>query len=304
VTHAEYDHVGLVVPSAHSAAGLNLLEATAEGCTVYPLQSRLRAYAHGFTHYMCLRRLEGAAGTDTPETQAPQVATGSSNSSGSGNAAARASVYAGPPRLRNPAGWEAAVAVKLKEFSFKVDGKPYGFSVGKLFQRKELDATAAAASAAVRSSGGGGEESVLRRRAQDVFSLDVDAVSGEYEDVALDGPSPKGSGSSSKSDKSGQSGESGGSKAKKSGSRVARLLTLPAKEVDLAKKKTFFCSELVAAAQLGAGLLQPSCNASFFWPGSFAVGGDVDAATAQPYRYGPEILIDCREVEVGKALSF
>jgi hypothetical protein len=284
VTHAEYDHVGLVVPSAHLAAGLNLLEATAEGCTVYPLQSRLRAYAHGFTHYMCLRRLEGAADPDTPEPQAPQVATGSSRPR--------------TPRLRDPAGWDAAVAEKLKEFSFKVDGKPYGFSVGKLFQRKELDATAAA------GRGGSGEERALRRRAEDVVSLDVEAVSGEFDDVALDGPSPKGSGNSTKSDKSGKSGESGGSKAKKSGSRVARLLTLPAKEVDLAKKKTFFCSELVAAAQLGAGLLQPSCNASFFWPGSFAVGGDVDAATAQPYRYGPEILIDCREVEVGKALSF
>ena len=61
VTGAEWDHVALVVPSAFASASLNLLESTAEGCTVYPLASRLKAYAHGFTQYMVLRRLEGAA---------------------------------------------------------------------------------------------------------------------------------------------------------------------------------------------------------------------------------------------------
>lgn len=316
VTHAEYDHVGLVVPSAYSSdSGLNLLEATAEGCTVHPLQARLRAYAHGFTHYMCLRRLERAdAGPDTPQPPAPTLKPPFPTGSGSGSdAAARASVYPGPPRLRHPAGWEATVAKKLKAFCVQVDGKPYGFSVGKLFQRKELDCTAATAPTAAASavaassgvrSGGGGEESVRRRRAEDVSSLALEDVSGELKDVALDGPSPKGSGGSGKSGKGGKSGGSSPSKAKKSSGRVARLLTLPAKEVDSAQKKTFFCSELVAAAQLGAGLLQPSCNASFFWPGSFAAGGAVDAAAAPPFRYGPEIFIDCREVEVGKALSF
>jgi hypothetical protein len=45
VTGAEWDHVGIVVRgSSVSGSGLDLLEATGEGVTSYPLFSRLRAY--------------------------------------------------------------------------------------------------------------------------------------------------------------------------------------------------------------------------------------------------------------------
>jgi hypothetical protein len=67
VTGAEWDHVALIVPSAFSSTTLNLLESSAEGCTVYPLQSRLKAYAHGFTQYMTIRRLSGPKNEDIYE---------------------------------------------------------------------------------------------------------------------------------------------------------------------------------------------------------------------------------------------
>jgi hypothetical protein len=58
VTRAEWDHVGLVVKSTYGR-NLDLLEATGEGVTVYPLIGRLRAYSfNGFTKYMAVRRLQ------------------------------------------------------------------------------------------------------------------------------------------------------------------------------------------------------------------------------------------------------
>lgn len=57
----------------------------------------------------------------------------------------------------------------------------------------------------------------------------------------------------------------------------------------------------MAAAQQAAGFISPNYNVSAFWPGSFSVGGEVDEAVGLGYQYGSEILIDCREVEVGGA---
>ena len=64
-------------------------------------------------------------------------------------------------------------------------------------------------------------------------------------------------------------------------------------------KRRFFCSELVAAAQIKSGIIRKTFNVSFFWPGSFAEGGSVDEAMTDGLRYGAEILIDCRDIEVG-----
>jgi hypothetical protein len=50
--------VGLVVKRDREQGTLDLLESTAEGVTVYPLISRLRAYATEFTYYMALRKLQ------------------------------------------------------------------------------------------------------------------------------------------------------------------------------------------------------------------------------------------------------
>jgi len=324
VTNSEFDHVGMIVPSASSydTGGLNLLESTAEGCTVYPLQGRLRAYANGFTHYMCLRRLERTAAPLLPAStndMSSQAASNNSDSNSSSNDSrsivdVRPSEYTGPSRLRNPASWEAELASKLRDFSLRVDGKPYGFSVGKLFQRKELEnsssSTAATAGGAAASTGQRDQNSRTPLKAQEFKDDDNDdfptsspsirenvTSMSEFQDVLLLEDSQGGGDSSNGS-------QNPGDLKKKSNRRVSHLFTLPAKELDLAKKKTFFCSELVAAAQLDAGILKPTSNASFFWPGSFAVGGEVDSTTVAPFQYGPEITIDFKEVEVGKARTF
>jgi hypothetical protein len=49
---------------------------------------------------------------------------------------------------------------------------------------------------------------------------------------------------------------------------------------------SFFCSELVAAALQSMDLLPPNLNVSAVWPGSFAVGGDVDKNLAAGVTYG------------------
>ena len=49
---------------------------------------------------------------------------------------------------------------------------------------------------------------------------------------------------------------------------------------------SFFCSELVAAALQSMELLPPNLNASAVWPGSFAVGGDIDKSLAAEVKYG------------------
>jgi hypothetical protein len=55
VTRSEWDHVGIVVRAQQSSAadgygGLELLEATGEGVTSYPLIGRLKAYAFNNVH--------------------------------------------------------------------------------------------------------------------------------------------------------------------------------------------------------------------------------------------------------------
>jgi len=254
VTGAEFDHVGLVVPNAFKSETLQLLESTAEGCTVYPLLSRLRAYDHGFVEYMAVRRLHGV---------------------GEAGGEAR--------RLLNR---------RIRAFASRADGMPYGFSFGKLFQRRELDESGLAATATWPS----------RSNGQDLLFSSADLSNGT---------GSSGTGSSGTESSGASSGASNGADSSSTSSGQSSTsgpgwgsFTLPPRKLDLDLKKTFFCSELVAAAQLEAGILRPNLNMSYFWPGSFAAGGDVDGALAEGLSYGPEILLDCREVEVGRAEAY
>lgn len=61
--------VGLVVKRDREQGTLDLLESTAEGVTVYPLISRLRAYATEFTYYMALRKLQVGRQTHNGHTE-------------------------------------------------------------------------------------------------------------------------------------------------------------------------------------------------------------------------------------------
>ncbi|KAF0736944.1 hypothetical protein Ae201684P_000598 [Aphanomyces euteiches] len=64
----------------------------------------------------------------------------------------------------------------------------------------------------------------------------------------------------------------------------------------------FFCSELVAAAFKATGLIDESFAASFFWPGSFGSGSEVDQELARHDAYlEREVVIDCRVLEIALA---
>ena len=47
---------------------------------------------------------------------------------------------------------------------------------------------------------------------------------------------------------------------------------------------------------------QEGYNCSYFWPGSFAKGGEIDHALTPGLSYGEVILLDCKIIEVGKAV--
>lgn len=49
-------------------------------------------------------------------------------------------------------------------------------------------------------------------------------------------------------------------------------------------------------------------NSSYFWPGSFAIGGEMDVILREVSSppnpsYGDEYIIDCRLLEIGRAVS-
>lgn len=69
------------------------------------------------------------------------------------------------------------------------------------------------------------------------------------------------------------------------------------------KEKKFFCSELAAACLRAVGCISTERVSSYFWPGSFAEGGEIDSCLAEGVTIGPEISIDCRIMEVGRAVT-
>ena len=77
-------------------------------------------------------------------------------------------------------------------------------------------------------------------------------------------------------------------------------------DVDVATKardeyEDFFCSELIAAGLKRMGCLQTEREDAYFWPSSFAQGGDLEKYMGPGFSYGEEIVIDCNMVEVEKA---
>ncbi|KAL7686126.1 putative Phox domain, PX domain superfamily, papain-like cysteine peptidase superfamily [Plasmopara halstedii] len=68
-------------------------------------------------------------------------------------------------------------------------------------------------------------------------------------------------------------------------------------------QRKYFCSSLVAAAWKELGWLQTKRKSSSFWPGSFEDGGEVERLLRPELVLGPEIVIDCRIVEVGLSAS-
>jgi hypothetical protein len=55
VLSCEYDHIGVVVRRNHG--GYELLEATGEGVTSFPLEDRIHAYSQGFCDLIAIRKV-------------------------------------------------------------------------------------------------------------------------------------------------------------------------------------------------------------------------------------------------------
>jgi ribonuclease H2 subunit A len=72
---------------------------------------------------------------------------------------------------------------------------------------------------------------------------------------------------------------------------------------DKKDKRKYFCSSLVAATLKHVGWLQTKHSSSYFWPGSFEEGGEIEKFLRQDIQISSEQVIDCRIVEVGLATT-
>jgi hypothetical protein len=79
----------------------------------------------------------------------------------------------------------------------------------------------------------------------------------------------------------------------------------PNKKNDEPKNKSFFCSELVASVLKQMDVIPDSLNAEYFWPGCFAKNDEIDIIMKEndlSSYYDEEMVIDCRIVEISKAI--
>lgn len=121
-----------------------------------------------------------------------------------------------------------AVFERMVKYVQKVDGKPYGMSLRKIFGNKKNQS------------------------------------SSKQEEGDLDGKSPE-------------------------------------EVLQVNEKEGYFCSELVASALMNMHILKDDYPPSYYWPGSFGEGGEVEKNMRGELRYGPVILLDCKVMEIGKA---
>ncbi|KDO20345.1 hypothetical protein SPRG_13490 [Saprolegnia parasitica CBS 223.65] len=67
------------------------------------------------------------------------------------------------------------------------------------------------------------------------------------------------------------------------------------------KTTKYFCSELVAAALMHLDWLEKDVPPSFYWPGNFEEGGELERHVLPGVTLGPELALDCKFLEVGRA---
>ena len=70
---------------------------------------------------------------------------------------------------------------------------------------------------------------------------------------------------------------------------------------NFSEKKDYFCSELIAGALKAMGLMLDRRNELYFWPGEFGEGGGVDKSLIEGCKYGEEVIIDCKVLEIAGA---
>ena len=66
-------------------------------------------------------------------------------------------------------------------------------------------------------------------------------------------------------------------------------------------RQTVFCSSLTAGALKAAGIILASRNQDSFWPGCFAANSNFNLALEPGVAYGPEVLIEMRELELANS---
>ena len=72
---------------------------------------------------------------------------------------------------------------------------------------------------------------------------------------------------------------------------------------DMSKQYGYFCSELVAAALKTIGLLDRTRASSYFWPGSYNIGGEIERHLSPNVRLDDTLLvIDSKFAEVGQSI--
>jgi hypothetical protein len=67
------------------------------------------------------------------------------------------------------------------------------------------------------------------------------------------------------------------------------------------ERVSYFCSELVAAAWMEAGVMLPDRPASWFWPRHFLVGGEAEACMREGYQLEAPVLVNADILEVHAA---
>jgi hypothetical protein len=70
-------------------------------------------------------------------------------------------------------------------------------------------------------------------------------------------------------------------------------------------KQAFFCSELVAAVLKELDVIPVALNSEYFWPGCFSQHDEIDTIMKENNLssfFGDELVIDCRVVEISKAV--
>jgi len=69
-----------------------------------------------------------------------------------------------------------------------------------------------------------------------------------------------------------------------------------------ARTEDYFCSELVASALKTMGFLQRKKASSYFWPGSYNEGGEIERNLVDGVVLGKLFVVDCKFAEIGKAI--
>lgn len=278
-----------------SSNSLELLEATGEGVTSYPLFSRLRAYSDTkFAEYMCLRRLD--VGRDIELFQKLHRFT------------ARV--------VGKPYGFTFSKLISARSLrssaTTNLSDAPSA-SFPRTHSESDLGAVIQARSPSYLPASNGNlidrSKSTQKRLTQDMSaacgepSSDIRASTAtnrsSYSDLPSSGkgrrqsiPPKQGISTTDKVMKFFQEHRICKGESKRGSDDVTSELTGTAEEESVPPKlpdedlSSFFCSELVAACLQIMDLLPKNINVSAIWPGSYTFDGDVDKMMLSGAAYG------------------